>query len=215
MTVGCAVPFAVQLPDDIVLRFAACEVTEPLPLDHLSDEERDRLAAFGSEKRRREFALGRDTARRLVARHTGTAPSAVPLRVAEDGAPAPEGFHLSIAHGSTTERTLAAAAMAPRSVGVDLEVIRPRRPDLYRFLLDPEEYGVMEALPHDHDASQVLLWALKEAALKAMRTGFRVSPKELRFIAPPADGAALLQRKAEVWHLRYAERDGCFLAVAF
>ncbi len=205
------------LPDDIALRFATRLATAPPLLDALADVERDRLAGFGSAKRRREFALGRDTVRHLLAEQLAVAPSVVPLCVAADGAPevGGTGRYLSIAHGSTETHTVAAAATSPRPVGVDLEVVRPRRADLYRFILHPDEVGVLGAVPHEHDAAQVLLWTLKEAALKAMRTGFRVSPKALRFAAPPADGSAVLRRGAETWHLRYAERDGCFLAVAF
>ncbi len=206
-----------QLPDDIALRFAAREATAPPLVAALSAEERARLGGFGSPKRRREFALGRDAARSLLAERLGVAPAAVPLCVAGDGAPEPGGaaLHVSIAHASALEQTLAVAAVAARPVGVDLEVVRARRPDLYRFILHPDEVGVLEALPYGHDAAQVLLWTLKEAALKAMRTGFRVSPKALRFAGPPSEGSAVLRRGAERWDLRWAERDGCFLAVAF
>ena len=206
---------AVQLPDDIVLHLAAREATASPVLDFLSADERARLGGFGSPKRRREFALGRDLARSALADHFAVAPAAVALRVAADGAPEADGLHLSIAHASTAAHTLAVAAVAARPVGVDLEVIRPRRPDLYRFILHPDEVGVLGALPHEHDAAQVLLWTLKEAVLKAMRTGFRVSPKELRFAEPPAEGSAVLRRGEETWDLQWAERDGCFLAVAF
>ncbi len=204
-----------RLPDDILLRFAVCEVTADPPLDILSDEERARLDGFGSEKRRREFALGRDTARRLVAGHTGEVPEGVSLRVAEDGAPEVDTLCLSIAHASTDTFTLAGAVASPLPVGIDLEVVRPRRPDLYRYILHPDEYGLMQTLPHDHDTTQVLLWTLKEAALKAMRTGFRVSPKALRFVMPPFEGMAVLRHEDTLWDLQFAEVEGCFVAVAF
>ena len=206
------------LPDDITLRLAVREATAPLALDALPREERDRIEGFGSAKRRREFALGRATARALLADHLAVAASDVPLHVAADGAPVIVGgpLHLSIAHAATDERTLAAAVVAPGPVGVDLEVIRPRRPDLYRFILHPDEYGLLDTLPHAHDAAQVLLWTLKEAALKAMRTGFRTSPKKLRLTIEPVERVAWVQvEEGERWALRYEEREGCFVAVAF
>ncbi len=206
---------AVQLPDDIALRLAVCEAGTDPPLDTLSADEQARLAGFGSPKRRREFALGRDVARRLVAEQTEARPEDVSLRVAEDGAPEAEGLHLSLAHASTDALVLAVAAVSPLPVGVDLEVVRPRRPDLYRYVLHPEEHGLIETLPYGHDAAQVLLWALKEATLKAMRTGFRVSPKALRFAAPPFEGVAVLRHEHTFWDLRFAEHEGCFVAVAF
>ncbi len=207
-----------DLPADIALRFAAWEAGGPLPIAALSAQERTRLSGFGSEKRRREFALGRDTARHLLAERLALVPSAVPLRVAADGAPEldGEGLHVSIAHAATAERTLAVAAVSYRPIGVDIEVIQPRRPDLYRFVLHPDEYGLLDTLPHDHDAAQVLVWTLKEAALKAMRTGFRTSPKKLRLTVEPAQQRAEVRvEEVGTWALRYAERDGCFVAVAF
>ncbi|MEP0548382.1 MAG: 4'-phosphopantetheinyl transferase superfamily protein [Rhodothermales bacterium] len=207
-----------NLPDDIALRLAVHEAAAPLSLDALPPGERDRVGGFGSEKRRREFALGRTTARALLADHLAVAAPDVPLRVAADGAPELDGgrLHVSIAHAATSERTLAAAAVSPRPVGVDLEVIRPRRADLYRFMLHPDEYGLLETLPHDHDAAQILVWTLKEATLKAMRTGFRVSPKKLRLSVDPERQAATVSvEEGGSWSLVYDQRDGCFVAVAF
>lgn len=207
-----------NLPDDIALRIAVRDAAAPLALGALPQGERDRIEGFGSEKRRREFALGRATARALLADHLAVAALDVPLRVATDGAPELDGgsLHLSIAHAATPERTFAVAAVAPRPVGVDLELIRPRRPDLYRFVLHPDEYGLLETLPHDHDAAQVLVWTLKEAALKAMRTGFRTSPKKLRLSIESTERTAAVQvEEGGKWALRYEERNGCFIAVAF
>jgi 4'-phosphopantetheinyl transferase len=207
-----------NLPDDITLRLAVCEAAAPLSLDALPQGERDRVEGFGSEKRRREFALGRATARALLADHLAVAAPDVPLRIAADGAPELDGgrLHLSIAHAATSERTLAAAAIAPRPVGVDLEVIQPRRPDLFRFLLQPDDYGLLDRLPLEHDAAQVLIWTLKEATLKAMRTGFRVSPKKLRLSVDAERQAATVSiGGGGSWSLVYEQRDGCFVAVAF
>ena len=207
-----------HLPDDIVLRFAAQASTAPPALDVLPSEERAQAEGFGSAKRRREFALGRTAARTLLAERLAVAAPDVPLRIAADGAPELDepALHVSIAHAGTAAQTLAVAAVGARPLGVDLEPIRPRRPDLYRFLLHPDEYGLMEHLPHEHDAAQVLLWTLKEATLKAMRTGFRVSPKKLRLTVEPERRAATVRVEEETrWSLRYTERDGCFLAVAF
>lgn len=207
-----------QLPDDIDFCFAVQAVAVPPALDALPLDERARAEEFGSEKRRREFTLGRTVARTLLAERLAVAAPDVPLRIAADGALELDGppLRVSIAHTETSERTLAVAAVGERLLGVDLEPIRPRRADLYRFLLHPDEYGLLEQLPHDHETAQVLLWTLKEATLKAMRTGFRVSPKALRLAVEPERRVASVQvESGERWALRYTERDGCFLAVAF
>ena len=205
-----------NLPNDITLRFDVRPASAPLALDVLTRDEQAQIEGFGSEKRRREFALGRATARTLLAERLAVAAPDVPLRVAADGAPELEGgLRVSIAHAATPEQTIAVAAVGERPLGVDLEPIRPRRPDLYRFLLHPDEYDMMDRLG-DHDAAQVLIWTLKEATLKAMRTGFRVSPKKLRLAVEPASHSATVQVEAgTAWSLRFTERDGCFLAVAF
>lgn len=207
-----------DLPADIHLYTAALPAQAPLPLAALSVAEQEQAAAFGSERRRRTFVLGRATARRLLAAQLDLAPAEVPLQVAPDGAPGVPAspWQVSIAHTITEAQVLAAAAVAARPVGVDLEWIRPRRPDLYRYILHPDEYGLLEQLPFGHDAAQVLLWALKEATLKALRTGFRLSPKKLRLTVEPERQAATVRMEdGTTWTLRYDEHDGCFLAVAF
>ena len=205
-----------NLPPEIALRFASCPASEPPRVERLPTPEREVAAAFGSEKRRREFALGRATARALLAERLGLDEAAVPLRTAADGAPEVDApLHLSIAHASTPERSVAVAAAAPHAVGVDIELIRPRRPDLFRFLLHPDDFGLLDALPHGHDAAQVLLWTLKEAVLKARRSGFRTSPKAIRLGIDSGAEAAEARLGEEVWAVRYAERDGSFVAVAF
>lgn len=179
----------------------------------LSEEERARWKAFGSEKRQREFLAGRVAARELLAAPTGMAPENVRLVIAEDGAvEVPEvGLHLSIAHGDGQ----AVAAVSPQPVGVDLEKIRPTRPDLYRFLLGEEEQGLLGHFSLDHDHTQVLLWTLKEAVLKAHRTGFRLSPKKIRLTPTGPDSAVAMVEGEARWEIRYEECDGCYLAVAF
>jgi 4'-phosphopantetheinyl transferase len=207
-----------DLPDDIELRLAVRAAAAPLALEALPFSEREEAEGFGSERRRRTFALGRATARSLLGDRLGVAAPDVPLRIAADGAPEVEGGGLcvSIAHAATSEQTLAVAAVGRQPLGVDLEPIRPRRPDLYRFLLHPDEYGVLQRLPLDHDAAQVLLWTLKEATLKALRTGFRLSPKKLRLVvAPESETATAYVEEGARWSLHYAKREGCFLAVAF
>lgn len=203
------------LPDDVTLRWV-----EDAPDHHerglawLSSREQARVETFGSEKRRREFVLGRYAGRSLLAEHLGIRPEDVPLDVADSGAPDVDvgALHLSIAH----THPYAVAVAARRRVGVDVERIRERRPDLYRFVLHPDEYDLLDRLPLDHDRIQILSWALKEAVLKGLRTGFRLSPKKLRLdLDWSARGARILVEEEQVWEARFEERAGCFLVVAY
>jgi 4'-phosphopantetheinyl transferase len=178
----------------------------------LSEEELACLASFGAETRQQEFLVGRAAARRLLAERLDCSPAEVPLRRAADDAIDVEvpDWHVSIAHSGLH----AVAACAQHRVGVDLERIQPRDPAIARFLFAPEERGIVEALPYDANASLILCWALKEATLKARRTGFRTSPKDLTLDVQPAAGRATARiENGERWRLVFARLDGFWSAV--
>jgi 4'-phosphopantetheinyl transferase len=179
----------------------------------LSDAERERIDGFGSERRRRAFLMGRAVARHLLSDPLGVPPAAVPLRRAEDGAVDVPGtdWHLSIAHSG--DRALAAAARYP--IGADLERIVPRNPDVARFLLHPDERDLLDTLPYDRNRALLLLWVLKEATLKARRSGFRTSPKALRLtMNPEAQTATAVVEETERWTVPFAAWDEYWTAVA-
>ena len=204
-----------QLPSDVTYRLLRYDpAAEPSWRALLSPEEQAQLEGFRLAKRRREFTLGRVAARTLLAERLGVAPGEVPLRVAEGGALEVAGCPqaVSIAHAGGQ----AVAAVAARRVGVDLERIRPRHPELPRFLLHADEYAPFERLPLDRARATILYWTLKEAMLKGLGTGFRLSPKKLRLCVDLEGGRA----EAEVeggtpWQLRFEERGGFYLAVAY
>ena len=183
----------------------------------LSAEELERYAAFPVEKRRREFLLGRAVLRTLAAEQTETPPTEVPLRVAEDGAvewvDAPH--HVSLAHADTR----AVAVMAPFRVGVDLEQIAAYEPEVRQFALRPDELEQLGAGPLDRDAAFICIWTLKEAVLKARRTGLRTAPKRVHLdIGPDIDPEALrgtAQVQGEAWHVAAERWDDFFLSVAW
>lgn len=179
----------------------------------LSDEEKECIESFGASVRQREFLAGRAAARRLLADLLDTTPSRVPLRRADDKAVDVTGteWHVSIAHSE--ERALAVASRQP--VGVDLERIRPRDPEVGRFLFRSEERDLPNALPYDDNRALLLCWTLKEATLKARRSGFRTSPKALRLNVAPVDQTATVAvEEGRTWLLVYAELDDFWAAVA-
>ena len=156
----------------------------------LARVERETLARFPVEKRRRDWLLGRLAAKAAVRAELGpAAPGAERLAIVADehgapvahvedeaGALAPLAVALSLSHGH--ERAVAWASAA-RLVGVDLELIRPRPDGTLRFYLSAEEQLLARCFdaPAERDRAAVVLWALKEAAWKALR---------------PARGAALI-----------------------
>ena len=187
----------------------------------LSDAERARAEAFASSDRQRQFALGRTAVRSLAAARLGCAPRAVPLSVGADGAPEVEGAFVSIAHAGRGARAVGAAVLAGRPVGIDLEAVRPRHPDLWRRVLSDDERPALDALGGPTDEAQTLLWALKEAVLKGQRTGLRAGARSVHLSldadgAPPERGGATAEsRLSGRWRLRYGRVGGLWLAVAW
>lgn len=204
-----------KLPDDIAYRRVAYEAKRRSRWEALLPPgEQERLHAFAYAKRQREFLLGRVAARQLLAERLEIPPREVPLRVASDGAVEVEGsrYVVSIAHS----KEQAVAAVAERAVGVDLEQITSRRSGLERMLLHPDEQDLLERLPFDKTYGMILCWTLKEATLKAMRTGLRCWPNRLRLEIDAAEQSARLRMDGgPAWQARFEEWDGYYLAVAY
>lgn len=193
--------------------------TEPDDSVLTSDEHR-RLASFRHVERRRQFILGRTAARTLAAAHLGCAPAEVPLSLGDDGAPRLDGSYVSIAHGGRREASVGAAALADRAVGIDVEAVAPRRLDLWARILRPEERPLLDALGGPTDSAQTLLWTLKEAVLKAQRTGFRAGGRSVRLDlsaggVPPEEGEATAASDAGDWRLCYGRVGELWVAVAW
>jgi len=180
----------------------------------LSAEETACLETFGAESRRREFVAGRAAARQLLSDALSVRPAAVPLRRDADGGVTVEAssWHVSIAHSGAH----AVAAAAGHAVGVDLEHIEPRDPGVADFLFAPADRDWPGRLPYDADAALILCWVLKETTLKARRSGFRTSPKDLRLAVDPAAETATVQVEGgRTWQLVYARLDAYWAAVAW
>lgn len=179
----------------------------------LSAAELERYAEFPSEKRRREFLLGRAALRTLVADHVEETPGDVSLRVAEDGAVelADYPHHVSLAHAG--DRAL--AAMAPFRVGVDLEQIATYEPDVRRFALRSDEQKLIGSWTLERDAAFILVWTLKEAVLKARRTGLRTAPKKVHLDVDPNELRGSAQVEGETWQVAAERWDDFYGAVAW
>ncbi len=187
----------------------------------LTPDEHGRMAGFGHADRQRQFALGRTAARTLAGARLGVAPQAVSLAVGADGAPEVAGLWVSIAHTGHGDGVAAVAAVADGPVGVDLERVDRRRPDLWTRIVRDDERPLLDALGGPTDDSQTLLWALKEAVLKGQRTGFRAGGRSVRLAfdadgAPPDRGVATATADASgEWTVAFGRDGDLWLAVAW
>ena len=165
----------------------------------LSAAEAEKFQRFTSEKRRRDWLLGRWTAKQLLRRvmeDEGRAPLPLHQIIIENnasgapvvaGAPLAEGarYTLSLSH-SHRHAFCAVVAWAPWPLGVDLERIGPR---LERFAGDffaPEEMALLHrAPPAMVDTLITAIWSAKEAALKALQLGLRVDTRAVICLLRP------------------------------
>ena len=159
-------------------------VTAQNPADWLALSEIVAWKHWPSPKRRAEWLAGRLAAKRLLRDTYGTDPLACQIvregvaPVARGGCPA--SLVLSLSHSGG----LGAASFCPAAegtVGVDVQQIRPVRPGLAARVLSASERAQI-GTPEE----VLLLWALKEAAIKARRLpwGRALRDLEVRLTEP-------------------------------
>ena len=166
----------------------------------LSAAERERLAGFRFDKRRRDWLLGRRTAKRvvtqtLVQRYGGSptlaalevvaepsgapfarlAPEAPPFRDLAPGTRLPLSVSISHSHGAAFCAALWSDPNA-EAVGADLERIEPRAEALVRDFFTAEEMAA-SAGRGDRDVFVNCVWSAKEAVLKALHRGLTVDTR--------------------------------------
>ncbi|MCX5192835.1 4'-phosphopantetheinyl transferase superfamily protein [Streptomyces sp. NBC_00249] len=167
---------------------------------HLSPAEQ-RVADALPARRQAEWLAGRLLAKRLVGEALGVPAQEVEIlprddgspRVAVSGIPMP-GAVVSLSHTAG----YVAAALAPQPVGVDL--CETASADAVRRVADhaftPGELALLDA---DRPEVMAGAWALKEAAVKADRSGiFGSAPRGIPILGlrPPVLGGG---RRAMVW----------------
>jgi 4'-phosphopantetheinyl transferase len=163
----------------------------PATNDWLSESETARLGSLRFEKRRKDWLLGRWTAKLAVAAyqklpdHSQTLRN-VEIRPAVSGAPEvffagqPAPITVSLSHRDG----IALCAVAPSSValGCDLELIEPRSEAFAADYFTTEEKElVARARAEDRSRLLTLLWSGKESALKALREGLRLDTRSVVF----------------------------------
>jgi 4'-phosphopantetheinyl transferase len=179
------------------------------PAGMFSAEETERCQSFRIEKRRREWLLGRWTAKLLVQdfllQKTGeqipfeaieilTAPDGAPLLrlggQAGEGSDPFSGLTLSISH--SYEAAFCALLERPGwRLGADIERVEPRPAGFAQDYFTEIECERLQALqPALCDPYVTAIWSAKEAVLKALRLGLTVDTSWVRCWVDPANWRA-------------------------
>jgi 4'-phosphopantetheinyl transferase len=161
----------------------------PARNDWLSENEAARLDSLRFAKRRRDWRLGRWTAKLAMAAYRNLPLDCQTLRDLEirpassgapeiffAGQPAPATISLSHCQG------VAACAVAASSValGCDLEIVEPRSECFTADYFTAEEVRLVARASVDDRAQLLtLLWSGKECALKALRVGLRADTRSV------------------------------------
>ena len=170
----------------------------PSDLDWLSSEEQRHLGRLQVEKRRRDWLLGRWTAKSALCRLPYLANSSVPppdltIRQAADGAPEAllrgRRLPLSLSISHRAGWGLCALAAEDMLAGCDLEVVESRSSGFLSDYFTDEEQAFIRTVPGLHvDQIATLYWAAKESTLKALRVGLRADTRRIQISTTAASG---------------------------
>jgi 4'-phosphopantetheinyl transferase EntD len=141
----------------------------------LAESEEAIWRSFHFQRRQRSYLLGRYCAKEAVAVQA----SISELKGFEIGSGVFQqpivrglgtaGIQVSISHSETWGAALAFDEAHP--MGLDMEQVHPERSDTIRTQLTPCEIEVVTASPLRVDAALTLVWSVKEALSKTLKTG--------------------------------------------
>ncbi|MEN9787039.1 MAG: hypothetical protein RLZZ299_2303 [Pseudomonadota bacterium] len=158
-----------SVPDVVEAWAEAGEAASSLPPDDLAW-----LTARGTPRRHADRLAGQLAAQRAVEGLLGHRSFRVLRR--ESGEPWVEGADVRVSISHVDGRAVAVATRAA-GAGVDLERIVPRDGALLRTWYTPEEQARFGS-----DRDVTIAWAVKEAVLKALGSGMRVSPRDVEVL---------------------------------
>jgi len=155
----------------------------------LNPGEANRLRLMRFPKRRADWILGRWTAKNAVAIFLDIPPeprllSEIEIRPARSGAPEVFlGDDLALIQISISHRDGVAACAFTRSsalLGCDIELVEPHSDAFVADYFAEEEQAFLTQAAHpERLLLQSLFWSAKESALKALREGLRLDPRQM------------------------------------
>lgn len=186
MTRAAASSLTIDAP---VCRYVELDsVTDTLPAQVLSAEERARAESLRFPIDRQRFVAAHVALRQALCDHTGLSPAALTLATGAFGKPSLAG-HPRTQFSMSHSQGLALIAIGGRGpLGADVELLRPM-PDaasLATAHFTRREQDALAALPaHERDQAFLTCWTRKEACLKAIGVGLLVSPQSFEVGVTP------------------------------
>lgn len=184
------------------------DLARSAPPGLLHTDEAALFAGLKIEKRRRDWLLGRWTAKRLLQTELAESRGAVValdrLLIAADaqgapyaalagagGLPARLPYSLSISHSGGRSfcalHEVAAATGERFALGADIEMCEPRGARFVADYFAPAEAELLAAAaPAEQTELVTTIWSAKEAVLKALREGLRLNTREIVCLPHPA-----------------------------
>lgn len=175
----------------------------------LSDDERDRAAAFRRRRDAIRFVVAHAALRDVLGRYLDVEPDRIRFERGPHGKPrlSDDRVRFNLSHSGD----LALCAVTRhREVGVDVEQIAPELADLRvaEAEFSESEIAALRALPDDARPAEFLaLWTRKEAALKATGDGLaaprRPFPADLtvKMLAPAPSYLGAVACEGDAWDL--------------
>lgn len=169
----------------------------------LSEDERRRAGAFYHQRDRRRFTANRGILRMILAHYLDKEPAALNFCYGLFGKPAlpPEAgrnpIHFNISH---SDGMALYAVIRDRSVGIDLERIRPdfEWEDFAKWYFCPREYGALRAFPASFRRQAFFsYWTCKEAYVKATGRGLTLPLNRFEIALTAGDAADLVEVAGE------------------
>lgn len=194
----------------------------------LNAQERDEMKAklSGSASRRTEWLFGRIAAKEAVRRflkdfcQARWSDADVGIWADDSGKPHPIGewndylttrLDIAIAH---TSQFVVAVAAANAKVGVDVEsVARDLSGEFCDGVFSPEEQALAKT-SSSPSLALIRFWCAKEAVSKALGTGIRYPPKEMRICSFDPSGGSIAVRLDGAWLAAFKSLKGREISVA-
>ena len=176
----------------------------PAGLEWLTAAERARLESFRFDKRRRDWLLGRWTAKQALMTVAALSnPDRVEIATAGDGAPVPRvdgrpfGGVISLSHSN--DRAYCAVTFDRTELGCDIELVEPRGAAFVEtYFTDAESDRIINADRRHRNLLTTMIWSAKESVLKALRIGLGVDTRSVE-IVPDHNFTDHRLREATAW----------------